>query len=31
VPFGTVFGIKDPDGQTRYLVEFAKQRPSQSV
>ena len=30
-PFGKVFGIKDPAGQPIYLVEFAKQRPSQSV
>ena len=30
-PFGKVFGIKDPTGQPIYLVEFAKQRPSQSV
>lgn len=30
-PFGQVFGIKDPDGRPRYLLEFAKERPSQSV
>ncbi len=30
-PFGKVFGIKDPAGQPIYLVEFAKQRPSQQV
>jgi hypothetical protein len=29
--FGKVFGITDPDGQTRYLVEFARHRPSQTV
>ena len=28
-PFGTVFGIRDPDGQSRYLLELAKNRPSQ--
>lgn len=31
MPFGKVFGIKDPAGQPIYLVEFAQQRPSQSV
>jgi len=31
MPFGKVFGIKDPAGQPIYLVEFARQRPSQSV
>src|SRR5271157_3301891 len=30
-PFGKVFGIKDPAGRPIYLVDFAKQRPSQSV
>ena len=30
-PFGKVFGIKDPTGQSIYLVEFAKQRPSQQA
>ncbi|HUI90097.1 MAG TPA: hypothetical protein VLX61_15365 [Anaerolineales bacterium] len=30
-PFGKVFGIKDPTGQPIYLVEFARQRPSQVV
>jgi catechol 2,3-dioxygenase-like lactoylglutathione lyase family enzyme len=29
LPFGTVFGVKDPDGRTRYLLELAKDRPSQ--
>jgi predicted enzyme related to lactoylglutathione lyase len=29
--FGTVFGVKDPAGQTRYLIEMAKNRPSQRV
>jgi catechol 2,3-dioxygenase-like lactoylglutathione lyase family enzyme len=27
-PFGKVFGIRDPDGQPRYLLELAKNRPS---
>ena len=31
MPFGKVFGIKDPAGQPQYLVEFAKSRPSQAV
>jgi catechol 2,3-dioxygenase-like lactoylglutathione lyase family enzyme len=31
MPFGKVFGIKDPSGQPQYLVEFAKNRPSQPV
>ena len=31
LPFGKVFGIKDPDGRTRYLLELAKERPSQPV
>jgi predicted enzyme related to lactoylglutathione lyase len=30
-PFGKVFGIRDPDGQPRYFVELAKNRPSQAV
>jgi predicted enzyme related to lactoylglutathione lyase len=29
MPFGKVFGIKDPAGQPQYLIEFAKVRPSQ--
>ncbi len=29
--FGKVFGIKDPSGQTLYLLEFAKDRPSRAV
>jgi catechol 2,3-dioxygenase-like lactoylglutathione lyase family enzyme len=29
--FGKVFGIKDPAGQPQYLVEFAQNRPSQSL
>ena len=31
LPFGKVFGIKDPAGQPQYLVEFVKDRPSQPV
>jgi len=31
MPFGRVFGIKDPAGQPLYLVEFAQNRPSQPV
>ena len=31
MPFGKVFGIKDPAGQPQYLVEFVKNRPSQAV
>ncbi|MFZ1042081.1 MAG: VOC family protein [Anaerolineales bacterium] len=30
-PFGKVFGTKDPAGHPIYLIEFAQQRPSQSV
>jgi predicted enzyme related to lactoylglutathione lyase len=31
MPFGKVFGIKDPEGQIQYLVEFAQDRPSQAA
>lgn len=31
MPFGKVFGIKDPDGQPQYLVEFVQNRPSRSA
>ena len=31
MPFGKVFGIKDPAGQPLFLVEFAQNRPSQAV
>jgi predicted enzyme related to lactoylglutathione lyase len=31
MPFGTVFGVRDPAGQPRYLLEFAAERPSRSV
>ena len=30
-PFGKVFGVKDPAGQPRYLIEMAQNRPSQRV
>ena len=30
-PFGQVFGVADPAGETQYLVEFAKDRPSKAV
>ncbi len=30
-PFGKVFGILDPDGRTRFLLELVKNRPSQAV
>ena len=30
-PFGKVFGIRDPDGRPRYLIELSKNRPSRSV
>ncbi len=31
MPFGKVFGIKDPSGQTQFMLEFAKDRPSRPV
>src|SRR5512135_365373 len=31
MPFGKVFGIKDPTGRPIFLLEFAKERPSQEV
>jgi predicted enzyme related to lactoylglutathione lyase len=31
LPFGKVFGITDPDGRPRYLLELAASRPSQAV
>jgi predicted enzyme related to lactoylglutathione lyase len=31
LPFGKVFGITDPDGRPRYLLELATNRPSQAV
>jgi catechol 2,3-dioxygenase-like lactoylglutathione lyase family enzyme len=30
-PFGKVFGVKDPAGQPRYLLEIARDRPSRPV
>jgi catechol 2,3-dioxygenase-like lactoylglutathione lyase family enzyme len=30
-PFGTVFGVKDPDGHPRYILELSKHRPSQAA
>jgi catechol 2,3-dioxygenase-like lactoylglutathione lyase family enzyme len=29
LPFGKVFGISDPDGRPRYVLELAANRPSQ--
>ena len=31
MPFGTVFALKDPSGRPRYLLEFARDRPSRAV
>jgi predicted enzyme related to lactoylglutathione lyase len=31
MPFGKLFGIRNPDGQTQYLLEPAQNRPSQAV
>lgn len=31
VPFGKVFGVRDPEGQPRYILELAKNRPSKKV
>jgi catechol 2,3-dioxygenase-like lactoylglutathione lyase family enzyme len=31
LPFGKVFAVKDPAGRPRYLLEWAAQRPSQTV
>ena len=31
LPFGKVFGVKDPDGQPQYLLELAQNRPSRHV
>ncbi len=30
-PFGKVFGIEDPAGQTHFVIEFVANRPSQAV
>ena len=31
LPFGKVFGISDPSGQPRYLLELSRNRPSRPV
>lgn len=31
LPFGKVFGIRDPSGQPCYVLELARDRPSQPV
>jgi len=31
VPFGKVFGVKDPDGHPLYILELATNRPSQEI
>jgi catechol 2,3-dioxygenase-like lactoylglutathione lyase family enzyme len=31
MPFGKVFAVTDPAGRPRYLLEFARNRPSQAV
>ncbi len=31
LPFGKVFGVRDPDGGTRLVLELARNRPSQAV
>jgi predicted enzyme related to lactoylglutathione lyase len=31
MPFGKVFGIKDPAGQPQYLLQLAEDRPSRRV
>lgn len=30
-PFGKVFGVTGPTGQPHFLIEFARERPSQQV
>jgi catechol 2,3-dioxygenase-like lactoylglutathione lyase family enzyme len=30
-PFGKVFGMRDPDGETCFVLELAKNRPSRPV
>lgn len=30
-PFGKVFAVKDADGRPRYLLELARNRPSEAV
>lgn len=31
LPFGKVFGVRDLDGNPRYVLEFAKNRPSREM
>lgn len=31
MPFGKVFGIKEPGGRPRYVLELARDRPSRPV
>jgi catechol 2,3-dioxygenase-like lactoylglutathione lyase family enzyme len=31
MPFGKVFAVKDPAGNSLYLIEFARERPSQAA
>ncbi len=31
MPFGRVFAVKDTAGRPQYLLEFARERPSQAV
>jgi predicted enzyme related to lactoylglutathione lyase len=31
LPFGKVFGLEDPAGQPSYILEFARNRPSQAA
>ncbi|MBV9170759.1 MAG: VOC family protein [Chloroflexi bacterium] len=28
LPFGKVFGVRDPNAQTHFVIEFARERPS---
>ncbi|HEY0476943.1 MAG TPA: hypothetical protein VGD37_05435 [Kofleriaceae bacterium] len=31
MPFGKIFGIRDPSGQVCYLLELSRERPSKTV
>lgn len=31
LPFGTVFGLKGPTGQPRFVLELAQNRPSKAI
>lgn len=31
LPFGKVFAVRDPAGQPQFLIELARERPSQQV